>query len=83
LLVALAGNMRSVLPCKDGNRQNDCYSDNGESSPWLFPAGPARRRPAGSAAESASVPVATAHNTKNLRAAGLLKHFGATRSRAG
>ena len=24
--------MRSVLPCKDGNRQNDCYSDNGESS---------------------------------------------------
>ncbi len=24
--------MRSVLPCKDGNRQNDCYSDNGQSS---------------------------------------------------
>ena len=24
--------MRSVLPCKDGNRQKDCYSDNGESS---------------------------------------------------
>jgi hypothetical protein len=24
--------MRSVLPCKDGNRQSDCYSDNGESS---------------------------------------------------
>ena len=24
--------MRSVLPCKDGNHQNDCYGDNGESS---------------------------------------------------
>ena len=28
----IAGNVRRALPCKGGNRQNDCCSDNGESS---------------------------------------------------